>query len=194
MAALQPELSAAPQTPPSIRLALVKVILLSRIIAAEVISTPRAVMLWMVPPDPLVVPVPVTVRPPVEPVVFSTMPLAGSAAAVLLPAEMLRKFRSPAPMVVFATFSAMADVLLRVLPAPVTWIVPPPVAVKPVPVLLAITSPPLLKLMVAPALLLRLTAVLAPVLRFLLGLSKAMVPPLEFCTRMPCVVDVMLPV
>ena len=66
----------------------------------------------------------VTVSSPALPVVFSTIPLAGSAAAVPLPASMRWKVRSLAPMSVFDTSSATPETLLIVLPAPVTFSVP----------------------------------------------------------------------
>lgn len=90
---------------------------------------------WIVPPVQVGVatvqapPLSVTSRPP-EPVLFNTMPLAGSAAAVLLPAEMLSKMRLLAPMVVLSTLSAVAEVLSMVLCEPVTVTIPPPVALK----------------------------------------------------------------
>ena len=58
------------------------------------------------------------------PVLLSTMPLAAPLA------EMLWKVRPLAPIVVLATLSAVPVVVVRVLPAPVTVTVPPPVAVK----------------------------------------------------------------
>src|SRR3954466_870028 len=78
------------------------------------------------------------------------MPLAGPLAAV--PAEMLRNFRPEAPIVVFATFRAVAVVVVRVLVVSVAVTVPPPVAVKAglAPVL-AVMAP--VKLIVAPPLL-----------------------------------------
>src|SRR3954447_10913977 len=70
------------------------------------------VVLWIVPPDPAE-PVPLTLRPPVEPVVFRMIPLAGPEAAV--PAVMVLKIRLPAPIVVFATFRAVPVVVVSVL-------------------------------------------------------------------------------
>ena len=69
-------------------------------------------------------------------------------------------------MVVLATLSAVPVPELMVLPVPCTVTVPPPVALKPVPdvVVMSRPLPPLaLKLIVAPVLLARLTAVFAPV-------------------------------
>src|SRR5262249_18733600 len=90
-------------------------------------------MFWMRPPEPLPpsdeLPSPVTVRPPLEPVLLSTIPdekptTKGS------PAEMLLKVSPPAPIVVFATFRAVANCVVRLLPAPVTLTVPPLTAVN----------------------------------------------------------------
>ena len=72
-------------------------------------------------------PLPLTVSPPVAPVLFRMMP-----ALLLLPVEsMLRKVIPLAPIVVLATFRAVPVVEVIVLVAPVTFTVPPPVAVKP---------------------------------------------------------------
>src|SRR5947207_3235202 len=72
-------------------------------------------------------PLPLTVSPPVAPVLFRIMP-----ALLLLPVEsMLRNVSPLAPMVVLATFSAVPVVDVSVLAAPVITSVPPPVAVKP---------------------------------------------------------------
>ena len=57
-------------------------------------------------------PLPVTVRPPLLPVVFSTMPLVAPFA------EMLRNSRLFAPMVVFATLSATGQVEEKEAEAP----------------------------------------------------------------------------
>src|SRR3954466_890733 len=81
----------------------------------------------MVPPEPAL-PVPDTVRPPNEPVVLRMMPFVGPLAAV--PAEMLRNFRPEAPIVVFATLSAVPVVVVSVLVVLVAVTVPPPVATK----------------------------------------------------------------
>jgi hypothetical protein len=56
------------------------------------------------------------------------MPLVGPDAAV--PAEILRNFKPPAPIVVFATLSAVPVVVVRVLAVSVDVTVPPPVATK----------------------------------------------------------------
>ena len=81
----------------------------SRVLVSDI---PAPVLCWIVPPDPAL-PDPRTDRPPLEPVLLSTMPLAGPDAPV--PAEMLLNFRPLAPMVVFATLSAVAVVVVRVL-------------------------------------------------------------------------------
>jgi hypothetical protein len=100
---------------------------------AELSSPP--VVFWIRPPEQVgaagvhVPPLPVTVKPPVAPVVFSRIPLG----APLL--EMLRNVNPPGPIVVFATFNAVPVVVVMVLTIDVLfWVtvrVPPPVAVKP---------------------------------------------------------------
>src|SRR6266446_1079415 len=134
----------------------------------------------MMPPEELppteVLPSPATVRPPLAPVLLSTMPLAGSAPPSLLPAEMLLKFKPLAPMVVLATLRAVALVELMVLLLPVTLTaVAPPVALKPVPLLVVRFRPPV-KLIVAPALVVRSMA-LAVVVLAVMAPEKALVPP-----------------
>src|SRR6478672_4446267 len=81
----------------------------------------------MVPPE-AADPVPEIVKPPNAPVVLSTMPFAGPLAAV--PAAMLLNFSPPAPIVVFATLSAVPVVVVNVLVVSVVVTVPPPVATK----------------------------------------------------------------
>src|SRR3954465_6916924 len=105
----------------------------------------------LLPPTDVLAP-PVTVRPPLTPVLLSTMPLTGSAPALLLPEEMSWKVRPLAPIVVLATFRAVPLVALRVLFDPVPLPVPPPVARKPVPELVSTVRLPPLKLTVAPVL------------------------------------------
>src|SRR5438093_4967545 len=89
---------------------------------------------WIVPPDPFFAlpESPVTVRPPLEPVLLSTIPLAGPDAAV--PAEMLWNFSPVAPIVVPVTFSAVPVVVVSVFVTPVlsTLTVPPLPALNPV--------------------------------------------------------------
>src|SRR5438067_11010773 len=116
----------------------------------------------MVPPLPAV-PVPVTVRPPPEPVVSRLMPTPALFDAD--PALMLRKVRPLAPMVVLATFRPVPLVVAIVfgLAPVVTLTVPPPVAVNPVPLDVVTASPPPEKLTVAPVLFVSVTAVLAAV-------------------------------
>jgi hypothetical protein len=72
------------------------------------------------------------------------MPFTGLSAAlgVVLPAEMLWNVSPLAPMVVLATFSAVALVELMLLPEPVTFTIPPPVATKPLPVVVSMSRPP----------------------------------------------------
>ena len=78
---------------------------------------------------------------------------------------MLWKLRSFAPIVVLTTLSAVPLAELIVLPVPCTFRapsrVPPPVALKPMPVVVVMSRPlpAALKLIVAPVLLVRLTAV-----------------------------------
>ena len=85
-------------------------------------STPE--MFWSVPPLAAVVPVPVTVKKPA--------PVLSSVIALVEPPFllMLRKVRPLPPIVVPVTSSAVAVVVVSVLPEPVTSIVPPPVAEK----------------------------------------------------------------
>src|SRR5215208_5655627 len=92
---------------------------------------PWLVVFRIVPPL-LAPPVPVTVRLPDDPVLLSTMPLAGPLAPV--PTEMLRKRRPvsepplPAPIVVLVTLRAVPVVVVIVLAAPITRSVPPVLA------------------------------------------------------------------
>src|SRR5262249_14798894 len=72
-----------------------------------------------------------------------------------------------------------------VLPAPLAFTVPPPVALKPVALVVSMPRPPLEKSIVAPVLLLSATAVLAPVFSVLVPPLKAMVRPVLFATLMP---------
>src|SRR5260370_36857636 len=115
-------------------------------------ALPARVVCGRVPPGvfppPLLLRPRVGVGPPLALVVLKTMPLTGSGAAVLLPEEMLWKLRPLAPIVVFVTLSAVALTELIELPLPCTLIVPPPVALKPTPVVVLITSPPPVKLTV----------------------------------------------
>ena len=112
--------------------------------------TPAPVVFWMVPPEPLLLPPlsPFTVSPPLDPVVFRTMPFVAPLD------EMLRNSRLFEPIVVLATLSAVPVVVVSVLTsAPVaaglhgfssqTLTVPPPVAVKAALVVVLIASPPL---------------------------------------------------
>ena len=75
-------------------------------------------------------------------------------------------------MVVLATFSAVPVVVVIVLPVPVTVTVPPPVATKPLPLVASMSSPPPVKLVVAPVLLVRLTAVAVPPFSTLFGAGE----------------------
>src|SRR5689334_16516137 len=99
-------------------------------------SAPLVEIDWIVPPLPSTVPVPVIVRPPLAaavPVLANAMPVAWSAAAVLLPLDTDRNVSPFAPIRVFCTLSAVALNDAIVLPVPSTVNVPPPVASKPVP-------------------------------------------------------------
>ena len=87
-------------------------------------------------PPELALPVPVTVSPPLDPVVLSTMPLAAPLA------EMLWNVRSLAPIVVLATLSAVPVVETMLLFEPVTVTVPPFVALKPIAVVVSMSRPP----------------------------------------------------
>ena len=123
------------------------------------------------PPLPAL-PVPVTVKPPLVPVVSRSMPLSAPFE------EMLWKVRPGAPIVVLATFRAVPEVVVSVFAAPVTATVPPPVAANAAfaPVL-AVTPP--VKETVAPVLELRAM----PVPASLIGPLKAVVPPVRFATE-----------
>jgi hypothetical protein len=88
---------------------------------------PAPVVFWIVPPL-LAAAVPVTLRPPLLPVLLSTIPLVGPVPGV--PAEMLRNFRPDAPIVVLATLSAVPVELVSVLAVSDALTVPPPVALK----------------------------------------------------------------
>src|SRR4051794_26780243 len=138
------------------------------------------VLLEIVPPLPAV-PFPVTVNPAVLPVLSSTMP----ALALLPLAMMLRKVSALAPIVVLATFKAVPVDVVMVLAAPVTLTVPPPVALKPLALVVVMAKLPPVKLIVAPVLVARLTAAPAPVLMIWLALVKATVPLVMFWTEMP---------
>src|SRR5215218_4586284 len=95
--------------------------------AVRVAAVPTTAFGVTAPPQtPLVLPV--TVRPPLAPVLSRLIPIPAVPEAV--PAEMLWNVRPLAPIVVFWTFSAVPVVVARVLVAPVTLTVPPPVAVK----------------------------------------------------------------
>jgi hypothetical protein len=119
----------------------------SRVVVSEI---PSAVEFWIVPPL-FAVPDPVTVRPPLEPVLFSTMPLEAPLEA------MLRNVMSLTPIVVFTTLSAIPEVVVITFP-PVTLIVPPPVALK-APFVPVLSDMPPEKLIVAPVLLVRVMPV-----------------------------------
>src|SRR5688500_659573 len=135
------------------------------------------------PPTLVFVPSPVTVRPAVAPVVSRLMPLPVAA-----PELMLLKLRPPAPIVLLLTFSPVPLAALMTLLLPVTAMAAAPlVALNPAPVVVAISSPPLAKLMVAPSLLSRFTPADVPELtRFCRPLKRIVFAPvLLFCTRMP---------
>src|SRR5215469_11864218 len=106
--------------------------------------TPLPAEFWIVPPDPAK-PVPVTVRPPEVPVLDRLIP--GLAPLD----ETAWKFSPPVPIVVPDTLTAVAVVVVAVLPDPVAVTVPPPVAENAVfPPVLRVSVPP--KLIVAPVL------------------------------------------
>ena len=115
--------------------ALFAIFIYPKLIGPVVVSeTPTPVVFWIVPPEPLLLapPSPVTVSPP-APVVLKMMPLAGSAAAVLFPAEMLRNVIPEPPMVALTTLSAAPVVELRLLFVPVAVAVPLVVRLSAVP-------------------------------------------------------------
>src|SRR5713101_2735295 len=114
---------------------------------------PAPVHFWIVPPVPAP-PFPLTVSPPVEPVLFRIMPLAGPPAPV--PAVMLRKVAPLAPIVVLLICSAVPAVELSVLTVEVLFcvaLIVPPVVTPPEPTSLkalppAVVTPMLLRLKV----------------------------------------------
>ena len=112
-------------------------------------------MFWMVPPDPAVAPVPVTINWP-DPVLVSVM-------AVLLPlCATLWNVTLLLPMVVLAILTAVPLVVVIVF-VPVTFTVPLPVAVNAGLAPVESVSAPL-KLIVVPVLLVSEMPVLLPVL------------------------------
>src|SRR5436190_12115358 len=89
----------------------------------DVSEMPGPVEFSIVPPVPAE-PFPVTLRPPLAPVVFSTIPLDAPFD------EIDRNVRPLAPIVVLATVSAVAVVVaIQFVPLAVT--VPPPVRLSP---------------------------------------------------------------
>ena len=152
MAALQPVVVKSSQTPvlpaSTELLALVKFMFFSERLLVLVNSAPRVLIFWMVPPEPSVEPVPVTVRPPLAPVVLSTIPFVAPLA------EMLRNVSPDAPILVLVTVNAVPVVDVNVLAVSVEVTVPPPVALKAVFVPDEIVSVPV-KLIVEPVLLVR---------------------------------------
>ena len=151
--------------PPSVVFAFVKFMSVSEMLTALMKLAPRLVMFWMVPPVPAG-PVPVTVRPALAPVPLRTMPFGAPLA------EMLWNVIPLAPMVVLATFSAVPVVVAIVLAVPVTLTVPPPVAWNPPPLVASMSSPPPVKLIVAPVLSVRMTAVAVPPFSTLFGAGE----------------------
>src|SRR5437899_2073397 len=125
--------------------------------AVVLLSAP--VLCWIVPPvqsatsvacageteppqNPLELPV--TVRPPLEPVVSRTMPLPAEPAPV--PALMLRNVKPLAPMVVLVTLSAVPVVdeivlTMLVLFCVALTVAPLPEALKPTPLVVVRLSP-----------------------------------------------------
>ena len=120
-------------------------------------------------------PLPVTVKPPLEPVVLRMMPLAGPLALDV----MLRKVSPLAPMLELATFRAVPVVAVSVLTIVVLscvalTVAPLPVALKATPEVVVRLSPPV-KLTVPPVLV-RLMAFAVVVLAVIAPLN-ALVPP-----------------
>jgi hypothetical protein len=156
-------------------------------LAALLSSTAAPVVAATVPPDPSTrmppprravvrprvvfagseAPSPVTSKLPV--VLVSERPLGAPFAATL------RKTCTP---LVPESVTAVPLPVAMVLFAPATLTVPPPVALKPAPLVVLMARLPLPKLIVAPVLLLSVTAAFAPVLTVLAGLLKLIVPPL----------------
>src|SRR4051794_16791039 len=111
-------------------------------------------------------PLPVTVRDAFAPVLFSRIP----------PPEPLDEIRwnvsGVAPTFVPETVSARPAPVSIVFPLPLTTTVPPPVALKPAPLVVEITSGPPLKV-IAGAVPVELNAAPAPVLSVLVAPEKA---------------------
>ena len=89
----------------------VKFIFLSVTLVQEINSAPLLVMFWMVPPDPAVVPVPVTWKLPVA--LFIDIPLVAPLAEILLkiqsnrpPAAIFTAMAVPPDIVTSLTFNA----------------------------------------------------------------------------------------
>jgi len=166
--------------------------------AVEVALIPVTDLLLIVPPVPAV-PVPVTLRPPLVPVLLRTIPELALAVGALI----LRKVSPLAPIVVLTMFKAVPVVVVIVFGfAPVvTLTVPPvvaagpgPVALNPAPLVVVIARPPFEKLMVAPALLANVTAAAVPVLSVFVAPLKLIVPPVLLATFIPVQVAVQLSV
>src|SRR4051794_30345480 len=93
----------------------------------------------MTPPEPAV-PVPATVRPPEEPVLFRKMPFPPVPEPP--PAVIDLKVTPDDPIVLLSTFRAVPLVVVSVLFEPVTLTVPPPIALKALlPPVFAVTPP-----------------------------------------------------
>ncbi len=102
----------------------------------------------IVPPEPAVLPVPVTVSPPAEPV-FKSRTGSGAPPADV-PDVIDWKMRPGAPIAVLSTSRASPVWLLSVFVEPVTYMVSPPVAAKALSVAVTATVTPPVKSTVAP--------------------------------------------
>src|SRR6476620_6071162 len=150
----------------------------------EVTLTPVVLLFVMVPPVQVGVAVvqvplfPVTVSPPLLPVVVRMMPEFALALVEL----MLRKVTPLAPMVVLEMFNAVPVVVVKVLTIVLlSWValtVPPPVAANAGLTVVLRLRPPL-KLIIEPVLVSRLMP-LTPAAVAVIGPDRFTVPPVLF--------------
>ena len=150
---------------------------------------PFWVVFRIVPPLPSVVPVPVTVKNPAVPPPLISIPTAPPLAATLW------KVTPLAPIVELLILTAVPVVVAMELPVPVTLTPATPLTtLKPVAVVVSISSPPPEKVMVALSLLSRLMPTSAPVLIVLVVPEKVKtLEPKLFEIKIPLPVSAMFP-
>ena len=90
-----------------------------------------------------------------------------------------------APIEVFTTFKAVLVVVVILLPDPCTEMVPPPVAVNPIPKVQSISKPPFVKFIVDPVLVARVIALFDPVFIVLVVPANVTVPLVQLETLIP---------